>query len=170
MAFMDRKVLQKAEARKAELLKELAELDAFMAMYQRLAGNEVARSESALEGAVWDARNQLNHSMTTLATTAANRLSEAMLARLPKQAKIEEAVARLLAIRQPMSIAELVDRLSDRGYEIGGNDPKVNLSSILSRSQLFKYSRNDGGWTLTVPSEPVRDFGDTLPFNPASSE
>ena len=59
----------------------------------------------------------------------------------------------LRASGRPMMTRELLQMLENQGTQIGGNSPTSNLSGMLSRSPLFKSSKD--GWTLAEWESPA---------------
>lgn len=54
---------------------------------------------------------------------------------------------------RPLSIAELVQRLTDRGLQIGGARPAPNLAGYLSRSPLVRFEQGMGWIVVDLPQE-----------------
>lgn len=58
----------------------------------------------------------------------------------PRPPRTTQSEAAYIAIRtegKPLSIAELLQQLEAVGVKVGGTNPKVNLSSTLSRDERF---------------------------------
>lgn len=66
----------------------------------------------------------------------------------PERAKVLELAQTFLAGRMaPTPTAVIYDHVISMGGRIGGNDPRNNLSAMLSNSDLFR-SHGRSGWTL----------------------
>ncbi|MGX1741084.1 hypothetical protein ACWIEX_05950 [Bosea sp. NPDC055353] len=67
----------------------------------------------------------------------------------PERAKALEAARLFLLNRvdEPTPTAAIYDHILQLGIEIGGNDPRNNLSAMLSNSPIFQ-SHGRAGWTL----------------------
>lgn len=76
-----------------------------------------------------------------------------------RQKVLEDAENILRGRTEPTKTADLYDSLIVLGHEIGGDDPKNNLSAMLSKSQLFR-SHKRAGWTL-VESQSTAPDDDT---------
>lgn len=78
---------------------------------------------------------------------------------LTRQRVLEDAENILRGRTEPTKTADLYDNLVAAGHEIGGDDPKNNLSAMLSKSPLFR-SHKRAGWTL-VESQSTAPDDDT---------
>lgn len=81
-----------------------------------------------------------------------------------RQRVLEDAENILRGRTEPTKTADLYDDLVAAGHEIGGDDPKNNLSAMLSKSPLFR-SHKRAGWTLvesqsTAPDDDTDDVVD----------
>src|SRR3972149_652579 len=122
----DPSVLEKAMARRARIVRELEKLptyrellglDGFIATYRELAGEDQPVPEAR-----------------ALGRPAKNR-----------KPTIPDIAAEIcLAKGEPIPVGELVTMLAERGRPIGGGDPNINLSSVLSRDPGFGYVRGRG--------------------------
>lgn len=144
-------VYAKAKEKRKALLAQIAEIDAFLALYERLAAEEsaiAATSASAMPKAP-TAQVMLNPQAAWPFPTQGETKAIPPLARPPsKRELIEAASAAVLAARQPLTTEELLELLMERGVEVGGTQPAVSLSSYLSKSEKFVHRRRDGGWFL----------------------
>lgn len=79
----------------------------------------------------------------------------------PERAKALEAARLFLANRtgEPTPTAAIYDHIVGLGIEIGGSDPRNNLSAMLSNSDIF-LSHGRSGWTLTSPVTKFFDDDD----------
>jgi hypothetical protein len=79
-------------------------------------------------------------------------------AQSPERAKALEAARLLLTNRSgPTPTGIIYDHVTSLGIEIGGKDPRNNLSAMLSNSPMFK-SNGRSGWSLATdngPRDPV---------------
>lgn len=55
----------------------------------------------------------------------------------------------------PLMIGTLVDRLAKEGAPVGGNDPRINLASVLSKDDRFRSVRIGGKSFWWVDDEPL---------------
>jgi hypothetical protein len=55
----------------------------------------------------------------------------------------------------PLLVGELLHRLATSGSPVGGNDPKVNLASVLSKDDRFESIRFDGRSYWWIKGRPV---------------
>lgn len=135
-------MLELARKRAAALEAELAELNAFMRTYAKLA---------PLAGATREA--------PTGSELLRNRGTPAPDKPPSKRQQIEDAAAAALAKEQPLTIPELLKRFKKVGVDVGGTDMERNLSSYLSRSDRFENRRKDGGWFLVAEKERAPEGG-----------
>lgn len=75
-----------------------------------------------------------------------------------RQKVLEDAENILRGRSEPTRTADLYDSLIVLGHEIGGDDPKNNLSAMLSKSPLFR-SHKRAGWTLTETETSATESG-----------
>lgn len=75
---------------------------------------------------------------------------------LVRQKVLEDAANILRGRTEPTKTADLFDDLVTLGHEIGGDDPKNNLSAMLSKSPLFRPHKR-AGWTLVENSSAVSE-------------
>lgn len=78
---------------------------------------------------------------------------------LTRQRVLEDAENILRGRTEPTKTADLYDDLVAAGHEIGGDDPKNNLSAMLSKSPLFR-SHKRAGWTLVESQSTAPDEDD----------
>ena len=62
----------------------------------------------------------------------------------------ESLEAILSASSEPMLVPEILSALTARGRKLTAANPMAHVSSILSRSQQFKFEKGRG-WTFQVP-------------------
>lgn len=70
---------------------------------------------------------------------------------------VGKEVEKMLKMQQPQITRDLLERLGNLGITIGGNDPVVALSAILSRDSRFVASRKDG-WSLREKTPDADDI------------
>lgn len=92
---------------------------------------------------------------------------------LTRQRVLEDAENILRGRTEPTKTADLYDNLVAAGHEIGGDDPKNNLSAMLSKSPLFR-SHKRAGWTLvesqsTAPDDDTDETNDQQQDAPQES-
>jgi hypothetical protein len=75
---------------------------------------------------------------------------------ITRQRVLEDAENILRGRSDPTKTADLYDDLVAAGHEIGGDDPKNNLSAMLSKSPLFR-SHKRAGWTLVESQSTAPD-------------
>lgn len=75
---------------------------------------------------------------------------------ITRQRVLEDAENILRGRTEPTKTADLYDDLLAAGHEIGGDDPKNNLSAMLSKSPLFR-SHKRAGWTLVESQSTAPD-------------
>ncbi len=75
---------------------------------------------------------------------------------LTRQRVLEDAENILRGRTEPTKTTDLYDDLIAAGHEIGGDDPKNNLSAMLSKSPLFR-SHKRAGWTLVESQSTAPD-------------
>lgn len=75
---------------------------------------------------------------------------------LNRQRVLEDAENILRGRADPTKTSDLYDDLIAAGHEIGGDDPKNNLSAMLSKSPLFR-SHKRAGWTLVESQSTAPD-------------
>lgn len=75
---------------------------------------------------------------------------------ITRQRVLEDAENILRGRTEPTKTADLYDDLVAAGHEIGGDDPKNNLSAMLSKSPLFR-SHKRAGWTLVESQSTAPD-------------
>jgi hypothetical protein len=91
-----------------------------------------------------------------------------------RQRVLEDAENILRGRTDPTKTADLYDDLVAAGHEIGGDDPKNNLSAMLSKSPLFR-SHKRAGWTLvesqsTAPDDDPDELDDRQQDAPQERE
>jgi hypothetical protein len=79
------------------------------------------------------------------------------------KAQILHAVTSIVIAEGPKQTRELLTRLDARGVSVGGADKAQMLSSILSRSGLFKSDRSGGGWVLVNSYKEETPLGARTP-------
>ena len=91
-----------------------------------------------------------------------------------RQKVLEDAESILRGRTEPTKTADLYDSLVAAGHEIGGDDPKSNLSAMLSKSPLFR-SHKRAGWTLvesqsTAPDDDTDEPEEVSAVSPGDGE
>ena len=164
---MEEKVYQNALARRTALMKELADLDTFIQMYERLAGMEPS------QGVVVDG------SPLPEKKVAATHKPRKRINRSEDIARMTRMV--LLARNKPMTRGEIVDALEDRGVTLGGADKSKNIGTILWRlKDQFINLEGHGYWIRDLPypeadydpNDPNSEYAvaDTLDLEPKPAD
>ncbi len=99
--------------------------------------------------------------------------SQRRMQALTRQRVLEDAENILRGRTEPTKTTDLYDDLIAAGHEIGGDDPKNNLSAMLSKSPLFR-SHKRAGWTLvesqsTAPDDDSDEIDDQQQEAPQES-
>jgi hypothetical protein len=126
-------VLEKAVARRAALVAELAKLD-----------NWIQQAKELMEDA--SALHLTTHSPPVPPTNGD--------AYVPNKTIVLNACRELIAERKAMPLKALLGELEARGINPGTRTPSIALSVMLSRSDDFKADRKKGGWTLAKGNAP----------------
>lgn len=71
-----------------------------------------------------------------------------------REAMVEDIRNYLKGRTGPMRTSDIFEFITQAGYELGGNDPKNNLSAILSRTKDVFVSNGHAGWTLVEDQAP----------------
>jgi len=74
----------------------------------------------------------------------------------PRLSQAGVARRALVKAGRPMSTSELITRLEEMGYPVGGENPELNLSSTLSRSETIVSVKHEGiskWWIKSQKSE-----------------
>lgn len=139
---MDDRLYREALRRKAELQKELEDVEAFLRLAERL----------------FHDRNHENRSEPheVEPTPAASEQAEEREPRrrnpTPPKQLAELAREEILAAGHPMTRGELVDALEKRGVEMVAKDKAKNLGTILWRfPDMFINMPKEGYWPKDVP-------------------
>ena len=77
--------------------------------------------------------------------------------------RVAAVAAEIILAEGPMLSRQLVERLKARGVEVGGADPAIGVSTILSRNDNFKSDRAAGGWVLVQPHNEAPPPGAPTP-------
>lgn len=134
-------VLERALRKRETLAREMAELDQFIAKYKSLSNDTMlSRSIPVIPPRGF-----------TIDTPLPLRDSEIR----SKLADLSQEKAALLILDEfgPMSAKDIVARLEGFGFKIGGKDPTINLSSVLSHSKHARYDNTLKAWTGTTAPE-----------------
>ena len=85
----------------------------------------------------------------------------------PAKKTIVSMSAHICAERgEPVPLRVLLDSLRSQGRPVGGENPAINLSSILSRDPQFENVAGRG-WQLAITKEkPDEESSEPLPFSP----
>ena len=92
-------------------------------------------------------------------------------------AQICDAIELILERQRPLHRKQVLDRLLEMGFVIGGAEPMTTLASYLSRDARFKNAGR-GCWTLALSphmevddevSEPRRLYAPEMDFDGASA-
>lgn len=120
-------ILKKAISRRGQLAEEMKEIDSFIATYRRLQ-SDIPQNVTFATG-------------TTLLTSAPNVSVKVRLG-------IEAATCNILReAGGTLTTKEILSRLIDHQFHVGGKDPINNLASVLSRSMEIENVRGKG-WRL----------------------
>ena len=128
----DSTVLEKALAKRNRLIRELervptyqelTRLDAFIETYREFEGGDLTIAANADEGRTTPSRGRRRESLPDVAFTILSSCSA------------------------PLPVGELASALSEQGRPVGGKNPNINLSSILSRDPRFETVPGRG-WRL----------------------
>ena len=135
--------LARLEAEADQVRAEMSALGDFLQRYSRYSGVKLAGFASIPPlKAVGQAEVRRAYSVSTNA-------SRALKPGTVGANIAEKAAEEIQAARRPMSITELLKAVQEK-YEIGGQRPATNLSSILSRSDKVHFVHGVG-WTLVDP-------------------
>lgn len=142
---MSDRMLEAATRRLAELRAEMAEIERFVETYRKLE-------------AAWFGAKQEPHAPDLRADTALywkhsfrhmpRRVAKSELLASAALEQIEDA-------ERPLPLGELADRLNKAGVEIGGADPRANLSAHLNNSGVLVSLRGHGWWPRAKPYVPA---------------
>jgi hypothetical protein len=98
--------------------------------------------------------------------TALNEHIRRARQRSPERQRVLNAVWELLiGKKEPIPTSFIYDHLIGEGIEVGGNDPKNNLSAMLSNSDQFQ-SHGRSGWTLA----PAAVLGVAQPYDASPTD
>lgn len=130
-------VIERAKARRAELMAEVARIDDLLSRHKALAAEMAAALESPMpQTSAALKRRAVEHTPTGRK-------------RGPNGSSPEQIVSAardiIVNAERPMTRFELIAPIEDRGLVIGGVDKARNLGTILWRSKQFK-STGDGYW------------------------
>ena len=135
-------VVERAKARRAELMTEVARIDDLLNRHKSLAAEIAAALNGGIESQIKPSARK-----RTAPQDTGNRK------RGPNGARPEEiAAAANAALREagrPLTRFELIPLVEAQGCIIGGTDKARNLGTILWRSKQFE-STGDGYWPLGV--------------------
>ena len=101
---------------------------------ERLAANEDYRALLVVEAGIDELRKAAAPRQVKRHDVGSNRP--------PRQSDIAYQI--LDQAGRPLTIAELVDRFAQEGHPVGGNDPKMNLASTLSKDDRFESVKIGG--------------------------
>lgn len=145
--------LQAIEAAIIELGLRREKLEQFIALYEELG---LVSSDGSRNGSrarpVWRATPLAPQGPVPLRRlnpiTPSRGLRESDLQPIrPMKYRAADACEEILLEQSPLRTSELAERLKKRQIEIGGNDPVMALSAILSKDDRFVPSRKVG-WRL----------------------
>lgn len=126
-------VLDRALARKAQLLEELDKVEEFIALYHRFEGHEDAEARVLIS-----ARLPMGDREATATTVK------------PREAI--RIVLDMLRDNKPLSTRAIFDLLEERSIRVTGKNPINNLSAALSYDVRVKSTSS--GWTLAEDIAP----------------
>lgn len=139
-----------AELERSVTYIRLQEVRRMLALYERDQPGELRRPISPPRQSLAAQIAHVNRIYSTKAEAIRAAQSPFTIRRgSPERAKALEA-ARLFLINRvgdPTPTAAIYDHIAGLGIEIGGNDPRNNLSAMLSNSPIFQ-SHGRAGWTL----------------------
>jgi hypothetical protein len=123
-----------------------------------------------ISNADYQALKALNRTIAELYGVSEGRVSEGRRAAKPKADEVEisgmtqaDATEVLLTrvLHEPTSTTNMVRALGAHGIAVGGTNPNINLSSVLSKDGRFRSVRFKGGtcwWVRNVPYPGELDF------------
>lgn len=129
-------VIEKARERMAEIKAELADLEQFVAVYERL-NDARGKNDSAATGGNAESVRKKPHAK-------------------PAQV-VRVAIQTLQRNGRPMTRTELVESLESQGLSIGGKDRSKNMGTMLWRSKKFKNIDGKGYWPIGF-NTPLEDL------------
>lgn len=135
-------VLERAIRKRQALAREMAQLDQFIAQYKSLSNDTVS-------GGVI---HVIPHSGVSVWGPPLPLMDADIRAKLANLSQ-EKAALLLLEAYGPLSAKALVTRLEGYGFKVGGKDPAINLSSVLSHSKHAKYDNDMKAWMKTAAPE-----------------
>jgi hypothetical protein len=142
-------VLERALRKRETLAREMAELDQFIAKYKSLSNDAVFSRTTVV---VPPARHTYSAGVPLPLMDAEIRAKLADLSQ-------EKAALLILDEFGPMSAKDMVARLEGFGFKIGGKDPAINLSSVLSHSKRALYDNESKVWIKTSAPETAGQRG-----------
>ena len=155
---------QRARARRTKLLQELEAVDLFLAMYQQFASDDTDEATEATGSSSADV--QKKDTALKLGAGSEGAPDHSVSApisqreKLPRgmsQADTEEFVREILVANgRPMSAADLLQRIHERGRIVGGHDEASNLKTKLWRAKgRINVIPGAGYWPQDVDCEAV---------------
>jgi hypothetical protein len=129
-------VLQRAQKRIKVLSREIEDIKGFIKIYERFAAGVDEDIDDELR-----LRERL-------------KLHEAPPPRVKSspQTEVERVVREILKKRdRPISSAEMLQLVTERGITIGGKEPRWNLSAKLSRMEDVENIEGAGWWLKNIP-------------------
>lgn len=133
-------VFEGATKKLSALLVEVREMENFLSVYRKLEIEFVQPKTVDVEQIKQRISFALSERITSRKTGKAEILATAALA------EIEHA-------QRPLPLGDLTDRLIKLGVEIGGADPRANLSAHLNNSGVLVSIRGHGWWPKNEPYE-----------------
>jgi hypothetical protein len=132
----------------AALQRESAKLDEFVRMYDTLSKDEASAPSELFPMQ----RPPPAHELVEVIRRSHERVSER--AQESTKHRVITATKELIESKgAPMAITDIYHGLLERGINPGGSDEKQALSSILSRSGIFKYKPDSKAWIIrAVPT------------------
>jgi hypothetical protein len=129
---MDEPILDRALRRKRELHGELAEIEAFLAVYSRLANEDSQAGKTATPPNIEQMQSAV-HLRSSPSSVVLKAAEEVLLGRK----------------NEAITPSRLVTELNYRGVVVGGSRPGSNISAMLSNSPRFRSMGRKVGWILT---------------------
>ena len=164
--------VENARKRLAALRLEAAEIERFIALYERFSSDPLAPAEANVSGT-------LGHSGETypqnLSYVDSGDNSWQTPRRGPRPTEIAQMMERLIReVGRPMTRGEIVDAFDRRGMDIPAKDKARYLGTIAWRQKsIFTNVEGRGYWLRNVPivgdrleefSDPPEETSEELPF------
>jgi hypothetical protein len=150
-------LLALAKIRRAALLDQVSELDAFIRTAEKLQADARRTAVSDVADAMHRAGlapTVMGNAVTHADVTRNNALYTDPKPAIPVKKQVLE-VARELVSKGPINSRGILNVLNKRGIVVGGQDPAGAVAAILSRSEEFISDRDAGGWVFAKTDTPA---------------